>query len=177
MAYINGQEVNDAIIVKGGGITPTGTINITENGTYDVAEYGTANVNVSVNNLVADITTTEAQRIIEIPISAEVQQAKHLAIVLENLVMSANDWLYIEDVPNIPNDRTHYLFGSKYTDFTLNAAITMSKQQDGTYKMFMLRGTSADSYDLSTNNKIYFICYGNTTTFNAGAKIKVYAAF
>lgn len=34
-------------ISGGGGITPTGTINITENGTVDVTNYASANVNVS----------------------------------------------------------------------------------------------------------------------------------
>ena len=35
------------IIIGGGGITPTGTIDITANGTYDVTQYASADVNVS----------------------------------------------------------------------------------------------------------------------------------
>lgn len=43
----------------GGGITPTGTINITENGTTNVTNYATANVNVQPNLETKSITITE----------------------------------------------------------------------------------------------------------------------
>ena len=43
--YLGSNKVGVAI--PGGGITPTGTISITENGTHDVTNYASANVNVS----------------------------------------------------------------------------------------------------------------------------------
>jgi hypothetical protein len=36
-----------ALVASEGGVTPTGTLNITQNGTYDVTNYASANVNVS----------------------------------------------------------------------------------------------------------------------------------
>ena len=45
--YTPGQMAGAIENIPTGGITPTGTINITENGSVDVTQYATANVNVS----------------------------------------------------------------------------------------------------------------------------------
>lgn len=44
--YKPGEMANAIESISGGGITPTGTINITTNGTHNVTNYASANVNV-----------------------------------------------------------------------------------------------------------------------------------
>ena len=50
----NGKAImlgGKALVASEGGVTPTGTLSITENGTYDVTNYASANVSVSGGGL------------------------------------------------------------------------------------------------------------------------------
>lgn len=57
-APLNAKEqiMKNVVDNGGGGITPTGTINITENGEHDVMSYATASVNVTSDFGTAEVT-------------------------------------------------------------------------------------------------------------------------
>ena len=48
MAYINGKNIlfSSNVVVRTGGITPVGTLTITESGIHDVTSYATVEVNI-----------------------------------------------------------------------------------------------------------------------------------
>lgn len=102
------KEAVDSIVIGGGGITPTGTIDIAENGTYDVTNYVNANINVPTDSIPVlqskTITPTE---------SVQIVTADNSYDGLSSVEIEAIDSTYV---------------GSKVTRISDNSGITINGQ-------------------------------------------------
>ena len=89
-----------ASIGGGGGITPTGTIQITENGTVDVTQYASAAVNVSGGSsagweLLSEFTASEDVATINIEIPSAKRGMNVYKVVLTGET-SSSEWVYLQ---------------------------------------------------------------------------------
>lgn len=111
--------------VGGGGITPTGTINIIENGTVDVTNYASANVNVpgvseyfSDTYMAGDTTSSGINKMIkkvpEFTLPANVNNIEYIftkcnslleapALDLSNIVRAGNMFSNCSSLTTVPN--------------------------------------------------------------------------
>lgn len=102
-------EPTSAEAPGGGGITPTGTIQITENDTYDVTNYASAEVNVPSDFTTATVTF----------INSSETPGSYFSISGLAIVDAENNMIYINDSDNLIMVETEYaatipLYKDKY---------------------------------------------------------------
>ena len=162
--------------ISGGGITPTGTkeISITTNGTTteNVTDFASVQVNVNVPTggggspltKLTEITVSENVRSVQISPTSDWMNYDFLLIKYD-LTLSANDWLYFSNTD---------LSGGGYTPSiaSLKCCSSMLKQSNS------LKGwipySNNGFFTMSSSKPIYIYTYTVSQTINAGSSITVY---
>lgn len=136
-----------------GGVTPSGTINISSNGTFDVSQFASALVNVPDEMIISQGTYTFASGSSTLSFSTEEREQTHDQFIIFVWATQANIEKYIADgttnglvvgighslrFVNINGTRMEFSSAAKYLVF------------DGTTKTYSLKGRNSNSASTSS---------------------------
>lgn len=157
------------------GITPTGTINITENGTSDVTNYASASVNVQpdletksitiTENTTTTITPTQGKDgLSSVQVTTNVSGGGGSGDTLEETNQVLNN--YVSKLTNIPNT---------YSTTTQNNVTLYTPVVDYSTYLIIKASTSTSSYKIMwlRTNDIYVLTGTGTNAVIGGCEFKI----
>lgn len=171
------SQMSDAIeAISGGGITPTGTkqISVTQNGTTteDVTNYASAEIAVNVPTgggsgleLIDTIQVSNARNC-QINIDANWLDDYLCVLIVPDLTVSASDWIYVKVDGTTGGDYTDKIttFGDKYT-------MILSGNSSSSTKRITYWKSNSSMLNIVITEYIYVYAYTSSVTMNGTFKI------
>lgn len=172
----SGHAYDEVIVNVPKGITPSGTLPITENGTFDVTQYAAAEVNVQSGGggsgleLLVDDTAAEDVATINLVIPQGKQSLPAYVVVL-NGETSASEWIY----PHLNSTSPSQGQGAYFQQARIydNTCFVVSQYRYGG-EMYILPTNSGTTISTSAISNIFLSLYAASSTFKSGFNVKVY---
>lgn len=164
--------------VPSSGITPTGTINITENGTVDVTQYASAEVNVSGGGGASWVTVAEqalAEDAAEIVLSGISGTYDVYEITLVGQT-SAAEWIY--PIFTSSGSKGNYIAANGANGLsTFNTTLRIAKTKSGTASQYCVPLRSGANIVItqrtSALNYLKLVLYNSGSKFKSGFSVTI----